>query len=205
MFSGEAVLLMWIEESVISPETPGAEGWGISDPVIGCVSVSSTWQKTIPVVTNLVWFMLITLFVLSHPLFLFAGVYSSPWHRQYSVCDYMCNEYMNKKSRNKTLTQKSTAAHAILHPWWTAASFLGLQSLSSCHERINGVIIRSFMLTFRIIGWQSWKGPERQSPVPVMKANLRQISRNPHLSGIQGSRKCKCWNPLETTCLSFSL
>ena len=48
--------------------------------------------------------------------------------------------------------------------------FLGLLGLSICHERINVAIIALFRLTFRIIEWQSWKGPYRWRPKLSMKS-----------------------------------
>ena len=48
--------------------------------------------------------------------------------------------------------------------------FLGLLGPSICYERINVAIIALFRLTFRIIEWQSWKGPYRWSPKLSMKS-----------------------------------
>lgn len=85
----------------------------------------------------------------------------------------MCNEYTTKECMNKTLSLKNLYPR-LWHPsfWINSSLFHVLWTLSICHVRIDGAIIKLFSLTFRITGWQSWEGPQRQSPMPLMKSEL---------------------------------
>lgn len=118
---------------------------------------------------------------------------------------------MNKECMNKTLLLRSlyTGPHHLsflIH----SSFFLGLLVLYICHERINGAITASFRLTFRVIEWQSWKGPYRWSPKlslksELLKKHLRQISVNSHLSEMQTTRTCKCLESYTFYAIVFSV
>lgn len=129
-------------------------------------------------VMNLVLFISLTLLVPQSPVVHLTQCLVKPRHILYSLGDCTCNEKWIKNAWIKhSHIEVWTLAHAILHSWSTLASFLGFWSLSICHERINGAIIELFQLTFRVIGWQSRKGPLRQSPMLLMKSEL--LKRKP--------------------------